>query len=101
MTTPIGPIAPVGGASVAAPTQQPAQPAGGKSFGDLLGDQITKLTDLQNDAAAQSQALATGKADDVGAVAMSVERASLALQVAAQVRNKAVEAYQEIFRMQV
>ncbi len=32
---------------------------------------------------------------------MEIERASLALQLAAQVRNKTVDAYQELFRMQV
>ena len=34
-------------------------------------------------------------------VVMSVEKASLELQLAVQVRNKGVDAYQEIFRMQV
>ena len=67
----------------------------------MLGKAIDSLSSTQADAAAQSQALATGQATDVSSVVMSVERASLALQVAAQVRNKAVEAYQEIFRMQV
>ena len=73
----------------------------GGSFGETLTNALTKLGDLHTEAAAQSQALVTGKADDVTSVAMAVERASLALQLAAQVRNKAVEAYQEIFRMQV
>jgi flagellar hook-basal body complex protein FliE len=76
-------------------------PVEGSSFGETLMNAVTKLGDLHTEAAAQSQALATGKADDVTSVAMAVERASLSLQLAATVRNKAVEAYQEIFRMQV
>ena len=76
-------------------------PVEGSGFGNALTDAIGKLGDLQDQAAGQSQALATGKADDVAGVAMAVERASLALQLAAQVRNKAVDAYQELFRMQV
>ena len=67
----------------------------------MLGGQLEKLSALQDDAAQQSQALATGQAGDVATVAMSVERASLGLQLASQIRNKAVEAYQEILRMQV
>ena len=43
----------------------------------------------------------TGQAKDISAVVMSVEKASLELQLAVQLRNKGVEAYQEIFRMQV
>jgi flagellar hook-basal body complex protein FliE len=79
----------------------PSTPVEGGSFGDALTDALTKLGDLQDEASAQSQALAAGKAEDVTTVAMAVERASLALQLAAQVRNKAVDAYQEVFRMQV
>ena len=73
----------------------------GDDFGHMLAEQIGKLAETQADSAAQAQKLATGKAEDVSEVVMAVERASLSLQVAAQVRNKAVEAYQEIFRMQV
>jgi flagellar hook-basal body complex protein FliE len=73
----------------------------GGGFGQMLGDALGKLGEMHVDAAVQSQQLATGQASDVSAVAMSVERASLALQLAAQIRNKTVEAYQDLFRMQV
>ena len=79
----------------------PAKPAGGDDFGNMLADQIGKLAEMQTEGAQQAQALATGQAQDVSEVVMAVERASLSLSLAATVRNKAVEAYQEIFRMQV
>ena len=73
----------------------------GADFGSMLGDSISALAKTQNDASAQAQALATGQADDPTAVVMSVERAQLSMQLAGQIRNKAVEAAQEIFRTQV
>ena len=48
-----------------------------------------------------SQALATGQASDPTSVVMAVERAQLAMQLASQIRTKAVEAAQEIFHTQV
>ena len=63
--------------------------------------QLSNLNDLQNTAASQSQALATGQAQDVTQVVADVEKAALAMQLAVQVRNKAVDAYNEIFRMQI
>ncbi len=90
---------------VAPPTPAPAAPStgsgSGSSFGSMLSGELGKLDALQQQATTASQQLATGQASDVSTVAMEVERASLALQLAAQVRNKAVDAYQEIFRMQV
>jgi flagellar hook-basal body complex protein FliE len=78
------------------------KPAGdGDGFGNMLAEQIGKLADMQAEGAQQAQALATGQAEDVSQVVMAVERASLSLSMAATVRNKAVEAYQELFRMQV
>jgi len=73
----------------------------GSDFGSMLGDSIQALAKTQNDASAQAQALATGKADDPTAVVMAVERAQLSMQLAGQIRNKAVEAAQEIFHTQV
>jgi flagellar hook-basal body complex protein FliE len=92
------------GAEFQLPQVEPAAPAktgGGDDFGHMLGEAIGKLAGTQQEGAQQAQALATGKAQDVSEVVMAVERASLSLSLAAQVRNKAVEAYQEIFRMQV
>jgi flagellar hook-basal body complex protein FliE len=82
-----------------------AQPAaGGESaggFGNVLGEQISKLTELQGQAADASQQLATGQADDPTAVVMAVERAQLAMQLAGQLRTKGVEALNDILHTQV
>ena len=79
-----------------------AQPvADGKGFGGMLTDQIENLQGLQTDAAAQSQALAAGTAEDASAVVMAVEKAQLSMQLAANLRDKSVESFQEIFRTQV
>jgi flagellar hook-basal body complex protein FliE len=79
----------------------PAQAAGTQGFGGMLGNAIQKLDDSLSQATASSNALATGQATDVTQVVNDVQRASLELQLATQVRNKAVDAYQDIFRMQI
>jgi flagellar hook-basal body complex protein FliE len=82
------------GATTGAP-----ETAGG--FGNVLSGQISKLTDLQNQAADASQQLATGQATDPTAVVMAVERAQLAMQLAGQLRTKGVEALNDILHTQV
>jgi len=74
----------------------PQSPAAG-GFGSLLKG----LEDTQTEAATQSQALATGQASDPTSVVMAVERAQLAMQLAGQIRTKAVEAAQDIFHTTV
>jgi flagellar hook-basal body complex protein FliE len=78
----------------------PASGSGG-GFGSMLTDAISSLNDSQNTAASDSVALATGKASDVTSVVTDVEKANLEMQLAVQVRNKAVDAYEEIMRMQI
>ena len=82
--------------------EAPAPTGGaGKGFGGMLSDSIKSLEATQNDAAVASQDLATGKATDPTQVVMTVERAQLAMQLASQIRTKAVEAAQDIFHTQV
>lgn len=83
----------------------PPQPAAGATqgtgFGAMLGHSLQALTATQEDAATASQQLATGQASDPTAVVMAVERAQLAMQLASQIRTKAVEAAQDLFHTQV
>jgi flagellar hook-basal body complex protein FliE len=74
-------------------------PTGG--FGSMLSDAVGQLQQTQEAAAQQAQALATGQTQDVSSVVAAVQEASLSMQLAAQVRNKAVEAYTEIFHTQI
>lgn len=74
-------------------------PAGG--FGSMLTDAIGNLEKTQDAAATQARALATGQTDDLSSVITSVQEAQLSMQLASQVRNKAVEAYTEIFHTQI
>jgi flagellar hook-basal body complex protein FliE len=93
----IQPTAPATGATAPATGAQ----GSGSGFGAMLAGELGKLDTLQQQASVASQQLATGQATDVAGVTMTVEEASLALQLAAQVRDKAVQAYQQLFGMQV
>jgi|tagenome__1003787_1003787.scaffolds.fasta_scaffold20572560_2 flagellar hook-basal body complex protein FliE len=73
----------------------------GSGFGGMLSDSIKSLEKTQDDAASASQALASGQATDPTAVVMAVERAQLSMQLAGQIRTKAVEAANEIFHTSV
>ena len=72
----------------------------GGGFGGMLAQQIGALEKLQTDAASGAQALAAGHADPTQVV-MAVEKARLGMQLASQIRTKAVEAIQDVFHTQV
>jgi len=81
----------------------PAQGAtgNGSGFGKFLAGKIGELEATQNTAASSAQALATGQASDPSAVVMAVEKARLSMQLASQIRTKAVEAINDVFHTQV
>ena len=87
----------IGGTTLPGSSQAPA----GGGFGSMLSSSIESLGETQSQAAGAAQALATGQATDPTAVVMAVERAQLAMQLASQIRTKAVEAAQDIFHTQV
>jgi len=71
-----------------------------RSFGSLLREKLEEINDLQHHADALVQEYMAGRIEDVHHVTLSLEKAHLSLQLAVQVRNKIIEAYQEISRMQ-
>jgi flagellar hook-basal body complex protein FliE len=81
--------------------EAPAQQTQGGDFGAMIGQSLQSLQATQDQAAQASTDLATGQATDPTAVVMAVERAQLAMQLASQIRNKAVEAAQTLFQTQV
>lgn len=70
-------------------------------FADLLVSALGQLQAVSDNADAKVAALATGEDVELHDVMIALEAESLAMNLAVQVRNKAVEAYQEIIRMQV
>ncbi|MBI5947938.1 MAG: flagellar hook-basal body complex protein FliE [Chloroflexi bacterium] len=76
-----------------------AKPAAG--FAGMLGQALGQLQSISNNADAKVQALATGQDVELHDVMLALESESLAMNLVTQVRNKAVEAYQEVFRMQM
>jgi flagellar hook-basal body complex protein FliE len=101
---PVDPTMLTRGADWSIGTVEPAVDApakDGKGFGSMLGDKLGELTKLQDDATQGAQALASGTASDPTAVVMAVEKARLSMQLASQIRTKAVEAVNEVFRTSV
>jgi flagellar hook-basal body complex protein FliE len=74
---------------------------GMNSFGEALKAKMEDLNKSQAVGDKAAQDMATGRADDVAQTMLRIEQANVSLQLAMTVRNKAIEAYQEVMRMQV
>ncbi|MEX2658096.1 MAG: flagellar hook-basal body complex protein FliE [Acidimicrobiales bacterium] len=97
-------IAPIGQvASLPLSVNGPAQAAKPEAtgFGDLLAKGIEGLQTAQSDADSLATQAATGDLTDVHDYMIASTTASLATELTVAVRNKAVEAFNEIMRMQI
>jgi flagellar hook-basal body complex protein FliE len=106
----IGPLGPSewGVGSVGALGQDPAAAVNGAagatgngSFGSALTGAINSLEQTQANATNASQQLATGQLTDPTQAITSVENASLAMDLASQIRTKLVQAVDTVFQTQV
>ena len=89
--TPVGP-----------PTSSPAkQPVKGPSFAKVLKESIDQVNDLQAKKTQKIEELVTGKNTTIEEVMIAVEEANVAFEFTMQVRNKLIDAYREMLRMQV
>ena len=72
----------------------------GPSFGNLLNEAIQQVNDVEKGSQGELQKF-LGNEADLHSVMISLEKADLSFQVMMQVRNKIVQAYQEIMKAQV
>lgn len=79
----------------------PAESSPGIDFGELLNDAISRVNEMQKTSDEKSEMLAAGEADSLHEVVIASEKADLALNLTIQVRDKIVDAYNEMTRMQI
>jgi flagellar hook-basal body complex protein FliE len=72
-----------------------------KSFADTLKEAIGSVNELQTQSNKAAQDLATGRTDNIQEVMIAAEKADISLKLMVQVRNKIIDAYQEVMKMQV
>ena len=73
----------------------------GTGFGEILKDAISTANELQKQSDQEIQKLMTGESQDLHTTVIAMQKADLSFQMMMQVRNKIVQAYQEIMRMQI
>ena len=84
--------------------QIPATPKGGSesgSFSELFQSSVKQVQGYQQSAHQQVEQFLAGETEDLHKVALATQQAELSFDLFVQVRNKVVQAYQEIMRMQI
>ena len=103
MADPLGLIGGGGAANLGHIARQAKGAAGadGPGFKELLMKNIEQVNGLQKDADKAIEDLAMGKRDDVAGVMIAKQKADLAFKMLLQVRNKMMDAYEEVKQLRV
>jgi flagellar hook-basal body complex protein FliE len=75
--------------------------AAGPDFKQFLSEQLQQVNALQDDATVAVEDLASGRRDDIEGVVVATQKADIAFQMLLQVRNRVMEAYDEIKQIRV
>ncbi len=70
-------------------------------FADIIKSTIEQVNQAQNNGEQAIEQLNTGKAESMHEVMIAVEEADISLKMLVQMRNKALQAYEEVMRMQI
>lgn len=97
--TPIGTRPSLGGIAVASPAAG-VDGGGDSSFGDSLSALLSSVESTASDAN-QAVAAMTDGTGDVHTAMLALQRAEMSMQLTVQVRNKLVQAYQDLMRMPI
>ncbi len=71
------------------------------SFSNMLNDAISSVNKEQVEGYKAMEEIATGKVTNLQQAVQQIEEAELSLKLALEVKNKAVNAYKEVMRMQI
>ena len=72
-----------------------------RSFGQMLAESIEKTNEIQLQADRAAKELAAGRNKNIHETMLMIEKADMSFRMMMQVRNKILDAYREIIRMQV
>lgn len=94
----------ISGASSSLPLRQAdtsAVSTAKSGFGDIMQSTIAQVNQAQNKGDMAIEQLNTGSAESLHEVMIAVEEADISLKMLVQMRNKALQAYEEVMRMQI
>ncbi|HEV3331710.1 MAG TPA: flagellar hook-basal body complex protein FliE [Bryobacteraceae bacterium] len=95
------PIAPISSVPALAPIAAPGQSSQPGAFQSALQGAIENIESANTNATDSVQKFLTGQNEELHSAILAVQQASIAFDLGVQVRNKVVDAYQEIMRMQM
>jgi flagellar hook-basal body complex protein FliE len=97
----MSPITPIRAAiaPIEAPSVRPPSP--GNLFAEQLKTSMETVEGLGNQARQSAERFLNGEPEELHNVALASQQAALSMELFLQVRNKVVQAYQEVMRMQV
>ncbi|MBS0201899.1 MAG: flagellar hook-basal body complex protein FliE [Planctomycetes bacterium] len=97
----VSPVGMMGGIPLASPVTGSPSVSNGGMFGNAVERFLADTNTQQVNADQSVQQLATGQSDSVHETMLALAKADLSLRVFMEVRNKVIDAYQEVMRMQM
>lgn len=100
--SPIGPIRlPAQIGSLSGPASLDRLSGAPSSFGSVMADAVQTVDSAQKSSQATVQSFLSGEGEELHHVALQQQQAAITFDVFLQVRNKVVQAYQEVMRMPI
>ena len=97
----VGPLAGDNAGPPRNPNEITGAPVSESGFGELLKKSIESVADFQNDVKGKMEGLVTGETEDVHEVLLAMGKAEVAFSMMLEIRNRLVESWRELTRIQV